>query len=194
MKRLKRGIRIKIFPTFKCSLKCDYCGNNLGRDLHPSENNLKTILDLLGWINLIDNFPVKIREVVISGGEPTIWPDFPELVNYLLSQGYFVTVYTNLTNKNLLNVDKSRRLRVYATFHGRHYDKNQFLKNYDVVSSVHRVDVNEIAQQQLPFSKVDPWGCDYEQSKTINKNYFWIAPDGSIHPHCNGVMVHCRTT
>ncbi len=188
-KRMKRGIRLKIFPTFKCNLDCAYCGNDLGVGLDPID---RKTLDVDDWVDLIQSFPVRVREVVISGGEPTIYPGMVTFINKLLELGYFVTVFTNLTNKYLINTNKSFRLRIYATFHGRHYDKNRFLSNYYAVTKKHRVDVNEIAEQRLSFSKVDPWGCDLEQAKTINKNYFWISPDGMIHTSCYAVMYSSR--
>jgi len=189
LKRLHRGVRVKIFPTFKCSLNCYYCGNKGEGDNRPSDDNLRRTLSLDEWKWQLSHFPVKIREVVISGGEPTIWPEFIELASWILDQGWFLTVFTNLTNKKLADLPESNRLRIYATFHGRVLKKDIFVRNYAIISKRHRIDVNEIAEQRLPFSKCDAWGCKLDQGWVTDKNYFWIAPDGSTWSNCNDVMM-----
>jgi len=188
MKRLKRGVRVKIFPSFNCTLGCDYCGNKLENTLKPkdTENNY----NLADWINLIDNFPIPVREVVISGGEPTEWPSLANLSNWILDSGRFLEIYTNLINTNLLLVDKSRKFRILATKHKKH-SVREFDKNYTLVHEKHEnIDVKEIDANTLWYSRKVPFTCTVELAHLIQKKYFWISPDGAIFPNCYGAMKH----
>lgn len=184
-RRLRKGIRLKIFPTFVCTLDCAYCGNKLGGDHRPVDRKLMTWQE---WAEYIDTFPMKINEVFLSGGEPTLLEGFEHLINHI-SGRYLVTVYTNLTNHTKWNrVNSTDNIRIQATFHGRSDKQERFLKAYHSVKQLHRVDVEEIAENRLGFSRVKPWGCTVDLANIIDKNYFWVAPDGMIFRNCYGVI------
>ena len=176
-RRLKRGIRVRIRPTFKCSLDCYYCGNKMGfLKERPIENS--TIRGL-GWLKIIDKVPWKIKEIWISGGEPSIYPDIVPLVEGLLDRKYLITIFTNLTNDKLSELPKSDLIRIEATFHSRAgHTKANFIKNLNKIKN--RVDVVEIDNNLLPFSKSKPWNCDIEDAKRIRKHSIYIGPDGDI--------------
>ena len=127
-KKFKRGIRLKIYPAFKCSLACDYCGNDLQIGLDPQ--NTKRNLSADEWFDLISNFPITTKEIVLTGGEPSIWRGFSELVNKLLDNGYFVMILTNLTTvKPFLDIRSNSRFLIFSTFHSRWYSTEKFVKN-----------------------------------------------------------------
>ena len=154
--------------------------------MNPMESERKTAGE---WIQYIEQFPLKINEVFLSGGEPTLLKDFAGLCNWILEKKYLLTVYTNLTNEHVWNkVIQSDRLRIQATFHGRVDKKTRFIFAYQAVASRHRVDVEEIAEQTLRFSKVKPWGCTVMLAKLITKNHLWISPTGKIFVDCYGVL------
>lgn len=181
-KRLKRGIKINLSPSWRCNLQCEYCIlKTSGKKKYPQDHD--EIKPIEYWKEWISTFPVKIREVAISGGEPTLIPYLIELVNWLLSEGYYVLILTNLTNwTNLCYIKPSRRLRIEATLH-ECYDKDLFLEHYNIVSIWHRVDVIEIEKKELSFSKTVPWSSE-ETSRRIDKNYLKAAPDGTIYRNC----------
>jgi organic radical activating enzyme len=91
----------------------------------------KTIT-LDGWKEIINAFPIKIKEVFISGGEPTLISWLPDLCNWLLDKGYHVTVFTNLHIPIfLIRVKRSRRFQIYATFHQEQDDMDSFTGAYN---------------------------------------------------------------
>lgn len=137
MKKLGRGIRMSCFLTFRCTLDCYYCTLRAGGGYPTSEE-----MSLHEWIKIIKRFPEKIREIVISGGEPMLHKDFVPFVQFLLDRGYYVTVYTNLSLKKGLELKPSRRLRFEASLHSSvRGNKPFYLKEYQ---EKFRVDVNDI--------------------------------------------------
>jgi len=186
-KKLKQGIRLKIFPSFRCNLKCDYCGNGLQIGLDPQ--NTKQVLSNDEWFDLIHTFPIKVKEVALSGGEPTIWRGFSSLVNKLLDHNYFVMVLTNLTTtKSLMEVNKSNKLFILSTFHGRFFSKDKYIINYKEVNKKHRIVVKEIGENKLEFSRQAPFGCTVALGKQAVKNCLYIGPNGLIFPNCYDIM------
>ena len=110
-RRLRRGDSLLLFLTFRCTLHCDYCALKYIDGKYPKSSEI-TLSD---WKRIVKSFPRKIREVKITGGEPMIMPYFTELVNWLVDEGYFVLVITNLSIKR--NIKISDRLLISATNH-----------------------------------------------------------------------------
>lgn len=77
-----------------CTYDCTYCpsGNKAGKEKWLTLELAKRFLDTLES-QLISGQPV---EVLMTGGEPTIWPKFVELCNYIKDKGWKVSVITNL--------------------------------------------------------------------------------------------------
>jgi MoaA/NifB/PqqE/SkfB family radical SAM enzyme len=51
------------------------------------------------WKRILDEgVQMGVRNVQFIGGEPTLHPDLPELINYALARGLSVEVYTNLVH------------------------------------------------------------------------------------------------
>lgn len=70
-----------------CNMKCRLC-YNLDRDLVKSLDDVKADLDTaLGLRNL--------AAVTILGGEPTLYPDLPEVIAYVKSRGLYCGLLTN---------------------------------------------------------------------------------------------------
>ena len=93
-KRLKkifqRGQSVMILPNYDCNYNCSYCIRTVMEIEHtPPAKTLdewqKFLLDLDG---VFKEGKSKIREIVLSGGEPTILPYFIDLSNWILKQGW----------------------------------------------------------------------------------------------------------
>jgi MoaA/NifB/PqqE/SkfB family radical SAM enzyme len=76
-----------------CNLACTHCYNGSGPDgRHGS-------MEREDWLNVIDQAAVVgVRMVQLIGGEPTMHPDFAELVDHALGVGLKVEVFSNLTH------------------------------------------------------------------------------------------------
>ena len=80
--------------TNRCNLKCPICFANAataGYEYEPSLVQIKRIID-----NLATNKPVSVKALQLSGGEPTLRDDLPEIVQYAHLVGiHHVEVNTN---------------------------------------------------------------------------------------------------
>jgi anaerobic magnesium-protoporphyrin IX monomethyl ester cyclase len=80
------------FPvTSNCCFKCLYCGNGGENTISPAtEFDLATLMDLS-----IVAKNKGITKVRLTGGEPTMHPDFGDIVRFLAEQKFYVLVNTN---------------------------------------------------------------------------------------------------
>jgi hypothetical protein len=80
--------------TNRCNLKCPICFANAataGYIYHPSFEEICRMID-----NLAANRPVSVKALQLSGGEPTLRDDLPEIVKYAQYAGiHHVEVNTN---------------------------------------------------------------------------------------------------
>lgn len=83
-KIINAGIRI----TRQCNMKCMYCN---------IQNTLRTDLSLEEWKKAVDIIKkLGAKEIVILGGEPTLYPNIVELVRYItLESGLVCSLTTN---------------------------------------------------------------------------------------------------
>jgi radical SAM protein with 4Fe4S-binding SPASM domain len=80
--------------TYRCNLQCAFCYSESGpwREDAPSSGfRLRVVERLAGW---------GVLEVALGGGEPTILPDFPELLAAIRASGMVPNVTTNGTVSN----------------------------------------------------------------------------------------------
>ena len=80
--------------TNNCNLKCPICFANAsaaGYLYHPTLDLIRGMID-----NLASNRPVSVKALQLSGGEPTLRDDLPEIVDYAHEAGiHHVEVNTN---------------------------------------------------------------------------------------------------
>jgi len=171
-KRLKKGYRLYCFVTLKCNLNCGYCTHRFYNKKMPHCPEMS----LEEWKELIDTFPVKIREVVITGGEPTNWYHFAELVEYL-SYKYFVTVFTNLNFYWSLDGANKSKILFISTYHQKD-NKEKFLKNYNLYKENGiKIKIDELINQEIEGSRTKDW-CSLESLKKDKR--LLIYPDGTL--------------
>lgn len=104
----------------KCNYNCPFCGdeNKLGKVGWNDFETNKAIVDSI--VDSANGEPVWIQ---ITGGEPTLYPKFIELVSYAKQRGAYVSVISNgsrtirwwkeLREANVLDL-------LYITFHSQH--------------------------------------------------------------------------
>ena len=81
-----------------CNLRCPYCHNaELISGKYAVENILQSDL-----MKFLDSRVGKIDGVCISGGEPTLSSDLPELMKSVRKKGFSVKLDTNGTNPEML--------------------------------------------------------------------------------------------
>lgn len=179
LRRLKRGVTISIMPTFVCNYNCDYCSMRLPN----GHRKISKEVALSDWLHMVDNFPYRLREVIISGGEPTLVSYFTDLVDRLLARGLMVTVFTNLSNDILLKNIPHPRLRIVASYH-KQVSADRFMVRWEAIKKRgYQITVEEIGEKRLPIR------TDVKKELTTGdelKVYTMLrfAPDMSAHTSC----------
>lgn len=104
---------------YSCNERCSYC------PCSSQEKNDKLITPLADLKTTVDQFVTEgITDITISGGEPTLHPDFIEIVGYCQQCGLQVTVLSNgerFSNADFLNKLRERlnmaQIRFITTLH-----------------------------------------------------------------------------
>lgn len=170
--RLKRGASISISPTFRCNYRCEYCTLNIASTSRKVKEST-----LLEWLEFIDKFPLKLKEVHITGGEPTLMPYNDVLIQQLIKRKILVTLFTNLSKP--INVNPSPYFRIHASYH-HSQTTTLFFSDlyYEYKKSGYQITVDEIGQKWLPFSDLKPELKTISDLETV-KPRIRIAPDRS---------------
>lgn len=82
-----------------CNLRCPFCHNAclvLPEQIQPAAISCEELLAFLS------KRVGKLDGVCISGGEPTLYPDLPELISSIRQLGFSVKLDTNGTNPQML--------------------------------------------------------------------------------------------
>ena len=115
-----------IEPTTYCQLKCPFCYRGVDLDGHhpvhvPIEKVKGEIDDLIRLRN--------VGTISVAGGEPLLYPQLDELIDYVRSKGREVMILTNglrLDEKRLAHLRDKEVARIVI-----HIDKHQLRKGID---------------------------------------------------------------
>lgn len=105
----KMPTRIPLDATFeltvRCNLKCKMClfrhDDSENKEIIKNEKTAKEWIDMARQVADAGSL-----SLLITGGEPLIRPDFPEIYEAIYKMGFFITLYTNAT----LITDKIKKL------------------------------------------------------------------------------------
>ncbi len=123
--------QLRIYPTLKCNLKCPYCVNEQGK-VRASESDYK-YRSAEEWSYAINKIG---KNVVFTGGEPTLYPEFIDLVMNINSE-INISIYSNLKFDidNFINNVK-RPIRFLISYHPFYGSVDLFIKNLLKLMSV----------------------------------------------------------
>lgn len=133
----RRGEVVAIKPTLKCNYKCPDCAEYFdGKYLKRPDCNIQ--LSAFQWYDKIMTLHPRIKNIIISGGEPTIYPEFAILTNLFLDSKIPVAVATNLSIPGVFkDVRRSRRLYIHSTFYPDQVNQEVFKAALEMVRSMH---------------------------------------------------------
>ena len=150
MRRLRRGHRFSMSLTYRCNLSCPYCTMKMPTGKVPTKYKESTLEQ---YKEFIDKWPYRIQEISITGGSPELHTDFVKIVEYILSKGIYVSIFTNLMRPNILELlPKSRRLIFNASYHHCGQSISEYTRTYNRLRKKYRVVVHEIGKRYLPYS------------------------------------------
>ncbi|VAX20531.1 hypothetical protein MNBD_IGNAVI01-492 [hydrothermal vent metagenome] len=113
--------------TKRCNLDCEYCFGKI-KDLSVKVNSI----DIKRLMVTLDKTG-KIFRISLTGGEPTMIPNFIEAVK-VITEKHYVSFNTNLITKNLLKIideiNPERILHIHASLHYNELVKKNLLKRF----------------------------------------------------------------
>jgi len=143
-----KGINAAINLTTRCPLRCGYCPMYIYGE--PRKYEESTFEE---WKVFIERFPYWISQVIISGGEPSLYKEVAPLTNWLIERGHHVIMFTNLWNvKNYEGIKPHWRLLFMPTFHkGDNYERySKALKKIDK----YQIDSQQVLENEHNFGRI----------------------------------------
>ena len=126
-------------------MRCPWCHNSY---LIPYEfTNHSNIINEQDFLDFLAQRNSFLEGVVITGGEPTIQTDLPELCETVKKMGFAVKIDTNGTNPNVLKrllkhelvdyiaMDIKTDLNQYKRLFRENIDENEILESIDIIMS-----------------------------------------------------------
>lgn len=114
----------------RCTYDCSYCppANKRGKDDWLKITFSKEFVDKLE-ARLIEQGQNKNVIVHFTGGEPTVWPKFIELVDYINSKGWSVDITTNGSRSLDWWKENAQKFNhISMSYHSEHVDDDEFME------------------------------------------------------------------
>lgn len=130
-----------ISPLELCNLNCLYCYTKKPKTILSNQQILDFIKNYQKTLNRFA--PVKgrfgkaerglfLKSIIFCGGEVFTLPNFPNLINKLLSQNIFITIITNGTIDKLDKIKQPQNCQLIVSFDGpkKIHDQNRGVDNF----------------------------------------------------------------
>jgi len=168
-------IKIKIKNTFRCDLRCEYCCIDIvsGRESKFEE------LGYQDWLQIVDNFPIRVGIVILIGGEPFFRKDSVDLINTLTAKKIIVKVLTNQTYKRMLDINPTPFVKFLSTYHHGQVPKDYWMDLNAQIKKKYRTRTYEVGKGICANSEVltlvtnSEDGCYYRRD-------FIFTPNGDL--------------
>lgn len=108
-----------------CNMRCGFCHNPEFVVPEQVQKLQPSFIDETAFLNFLDQRQGLLDGVVISGGEPTVWPDLPALIHKIKERGFLVKLDTNGNNPQMLRTLLDAQLIDYVAL-----DVKTALKEY----------------------------------------------------------------
>lgn len=154
MKHLLKPYFRNIFPnqlvaliwiTFRCNYRCSYCNivTNFNFATVSGRETEKSVED---WIAALDRLPPTL--FYFAGGEPFLYPGFPELLNAIPAKHSLVGVVSNGTVKTDVYRRIKKRIAINISFHREFVEEDAFVKKVAELQEFFNVSVNIVATRE----------------------------------------------
>lgn len=182
------------FLTFNCTGNCWYCIQHVCKDsfLEARVDYEKNKLSGEEWVNFYNRLQKwHSQKLGIIGGEPTIHPDFFEVVNGV--KGFYRTITTNLSTKAILQFDhkieNKDNLRINTSFHPKLMTVDAFAERIHLlrdqgfyIDQIAMVDTHEVDFRKYHTEFL-------ARGITIQPQTFLGIFDGELYPNAESSMM-----
>lgn len=126
--------------TNKCNKKCSYCYNNMDKNIKNTYISKQNIINLINQAQ-----KMNIESIILSGGEPTLYPELEYITEYILKKQFSCKINSNAYNQNRLidlvnqNINDRRKLQFqftvdgYKSIHDKYRGEGDYNKVIDTV-------------------------------------------------------------
>ena len=142
--------------TGGCNYRCPFCHNSPLIKEQP-------FLDLNEILDYLNKRKKMLDAVVISGGEPTLHKELPEILKLIKELGYIIKLDTNGTNPKMLKELIDNKLIDYVAM-----DVKGSLNNYHLITGVNNPLLENIKESINILTKSN---IDYEFRTTLVKEH-----------------------
>lgn len=143
--------------TQGCNFKCPFCHN---KDLVLNINNYLNENEI---ISFLQKRTKQLDAVVITGGEPTLIKELPEVIKTIKKMGYLIKLDTNGTNLKMIKQLVENNLIDYIAMD----IKNGYTK-YNLTCGTNNININNINET---INYIMNCGIDYEFRTTLVKEF-----------------------
>ncbi len=161
-----------------CNMRCPFC-QNASLVIAPGSQPVIPEEELFSYLNKRKNI---LEGVCISGGEPTIYPDLPGLIEKIKALGYQVKLDTNGTNPTMIKQLVRDHLIDYIAM-----DIKNSREKYMETSGV-SVNLLSPVEESVAYLKTSP--VEYEFRTTIVKELHTTADILSIGRWLQGSKIY----
>ena len=157
-------IEVEWMITQRCNYECTYCAsyNNSGNFMFKSLEEYITAFKYLS-----NHFGNKTIKLSFLGGEPMLYKQWPELVNYIAELNYLPKITTNLSIpvKSYINkLNKNLGKFIVASWHPE-YATNEFMNNVQLLND------NNFIRSVSVSAPQEYWNEAIEVLKTLKLKY-----------------------
>lgn len=140
-----------------CNMRCPFC-QNASLVLNPQTQQTLPSKEVLAALEKRRNV---LEGICISGGEPTLYPELPDLVGKIKSLGYKVKLDTNGTNPAMIKLLVQEELIDYIAM-----DIKNSKEKYSLTCGLPDIDLKPV-EESVRFLMTSP--ADYEFRTTVVK-------------------------
>lgn len=148
--------------TAGCNFRCGYCHNVQFVLPEQIEKIAGHFIPEEKFFNFLDTRKGLLDGVVVSGGEPTIWPDLPDFLKQIKEKGFLTKLDTNGTNPKIIERILKENLIDYIAM-----DIKMPLNEYESLSGV-KTD-GKILKQSVEIIKNS--NIEYEFRTTVIEEF-----------------------
>lgn len=139
----------------RCTYDCSYCppANKSGTDTRLNLETLDLFCNNLEeYVRSIDpDFKIK---VLFTGGEPTVWKDFGELVSRLSARGWLLLVNSNGSrSERWWEEHSSKFASIILSYHTEFVDDEEFLRKLRICEKTTHTAVNIMLNPEPKYFK-----------------------------------------
>ena len=165
-----------------CNMRCPFC-QNASLVTNPSSQPSLPLDDVL---HVLDRRKNILEGVCISGGEPTLYPDLPELVEKIKCLGLKVKLDTNGTNPTMIKTLTKEKLIDYVAM-----DIKNSRDKYRITSGTVTLNMDTL-DESISFLMSSP--LEYEFRTTVVKELHTSEDILSIGQWINGARAYYLQT